>query len=329
MRETIGKTARAVLGLACLWLLHAGAAQAQAAYPDHRTIKVVVPYNAGGGTDLFARVVSTELGRQLGTTVVIDNRPGAAGMLGGAAVAQAPADGYTLLVDQSSIATNPQLYAKVPFDVAKDLAPVILGVTLENVLLASPNLPATDIKDVIALAKAKPGALNYASTGIGSPQHLSMEILRDQAGLQLVHVPYKGGNPGILATSADEVQLFFISVSTALPFIKAGKVKAIGSGGLRRSPQMPDVPTLHESGLPDFQAVGWLAYFAPAGTPPAIVRKLNEALNAALANPEVARTLRAQGFEPAGGTPDQLASVVRRDTAYYGRIIRKMGIRAD
>ena len=324
------KFARALLATLPLVLMaFAGSgARAQSNYPD-KPIRVVVPYNAGGGTDLFARVVSLEMGKQLGTPVVIDNKPGAAGMLGGAAVAQAPADGYTLLVDQSSIATNPQLYAKVPFDVTKDLTPVILGVTLENVLLASPNLPASNIKEVIALGKAKPGTLNYASTGIGSPQHLSMEILRDQTGLQMVHVPYKGGNPGILATSMDEVQLFFISVSTALPFIKAGKVKAIGSGGLKRSPQMPDVPTLNESGLPGFEAVGWLGYFAPAGTPPAIVKKLNDALQKSLANPEVVKILRAQGFEPAGGAPSELSSIVKRDMEHYGRIIRKVGIKAD
>ncbi|WP_077001105.1 tripartite tricarboxylate transporter substrate binding protein [Variovorax sp. KK3] len=328
--KKIRKHARALLGALPLILLGVGigSAQAQGNYPD-KPIKVIVPYNAGGGTDLFARVVSLEMGKQLGTPVVIENKPGAAGMLGGAAVAQAPADGYTLLVDQSSIATNPQLYAKVPFDVTKDLAPVILGVTLENVLLGSPQLPASNIKDVIALGKAKPGTLNYASTGIGSPQHLSMEMLRDQAGLQMVHVPYKGGNPGILATSMDEVQLFFISTSTALPFIKAGKVKAIGSGGLTRSPQMPDVPTLHESGLPNFQAVGWLAYFAPAGTPAPIVKKLNEALQKSLANPEVVKTLRAQGFEPAGGAPAELTAVVKRDMEHYGQIIRKVGIKAD
>jgi tripartite-type tricarboxylate transporter receptor subunit TctC len=308
-------------------LLATGAA-AQGAYPS-KPIKVIVPYAAGGGTDLFARVVSQELANVLGQSVVVDNKTGAAGMIAGAAVAQAPADGYTLLVDQSSIATNPALYAKVPFDVTKDLAPVALGVTLENVLLASPVLPATTVKDVIALAKAKPNGLNYASTGIGSPQHLSMEMLRDQAGIQMVHVPYKGGNPGILATATNEVQLFFISVSTALPFIKGGKVKAIGSGGLKRSTQLPDVPTLAESGLPGFQAVGWLAFFAPAGTPAPVVKKLNEAINKVLRTPKVVEQLHAQGFEPAGGPPEDLSAIVKRDMDHYGRIIRKVGIKAD
>jgi tripartite-type tricarboxylate transporter receptor subunit TctC len=324
----IRKNTRALLGTLSLVLLAIGPAAAQGSYPD-KPIRVIVPYAAGGGTDLFARVVSAELGRVLGQSVVIENKTGAAGMIAGAAVAQAAPDGYTLLVDQSSIATNPALYAKVPFDVTKDLAPVILGVTLENVLLASPNLQANNAKEVIALAKAKPNVLNYASTGIGSPQHLAMEMLRDQAGLQMVHVPYKGGAPGILATSMDEVQLFFISVSTALPFIKGGKVKAIGSGGLKRSSQLPDVPTLNESGLPGFQAVGWLAYFAPAGAPPAIVKTLNDALNKALKNPKIAEQLKGQGFEPAGGAPEALGSLVRRDLDFYGRIIKKVGIRAE
>ncbi len=326
--QKIRMNRRSVLAVLSLAFAAAAPAVAQGQYPD-KPIRVIVPYAAGGGTDLFARVVSAEMGRILGQSVVIENKTGAAGMIAGTAVAQAAPDGYTLLVDQSSIATNPALYAKVPFDVTKDLAPIGVGVTLENVLLASPKLPATTVREAIALAKAKPNGLNYASTGIGSPQHLSMEILKDQAGVQIVHVPYKGGNPGILATSMDEVQLFFISVSTALPFIKGGKVKALGSGGLKRSSQLPDVPTLNESGLPGFQAVGWLAYFAPAGTPPAIVKTLNDALNKALKNPKIAEQLKGQGFEPAGGPPEDLGSLVRRDLDFYGRIIRKVGIRAE
>ena len=316
----------AVLVAASLALL--SAAPARAAYPD-KPVRIVVPYSAGGGTDTFARLVGIELARELGQPVVIDNRPGASGLLGGAAVAQSPPDGYTLLVDQSSIATNALLYARPPYDVTRDLAPVSLGATLDNVLLVNPNLPARNVSERLRLAKAQPGRLNYASTGIGTPQHLAMEVLKADSGTDIVHVPYKGGNPGIVALSADEVQMFFISVSTAMPFVKAGKVRALASGGTKRSPLLPDVPTVAESGLPGFQATGWLAFFAPAGTPAAVVGRINAALAKALATPALVQGLRQQGFEPASGTPEALSALVKHDMELYGPVIRKGNIKVE
>ncbi|WP_295855494.1 tripartite tricarboxylate transporter substrate binding protein [uncultured Xylophilus sp.] len=321
-------TRRTALALAAGTLAALAALPAAAAYPD-RPVRIVVPYSAGGGTDTFARLVGQELGRQLGQSVVIDNRPGASGLLGGAAVAQAPADGYTLLVDQSSIATNPLLYAKPPYDVNRDLAPVGLGATLDNVLLVNPQLPARNVTELIALAKSRPGKLNYASTGVGTPQHLAMEVIKDSSGTDIVHVPYKGGNPGIVALAADEVQMFFISVSTAMPFVKSGKVRALASGGTQRSPLLPEVPTVSESGLPGFQATGWLAFFAPAGTPAPVIRQLNAALAKALAVPALVDGLRQQGFEPAPGTPEALGALVKRDQAQYGPVIRKANIKVE
>jgi len=301
--------------------------QSPNSYPD-RPIKFVVPYAAGGGTDIFARLAAQELSKQIGQTVIVDNVVGAAGMVAGAMVAKSQPDGYTILVDQASIATNPLLYEKVPFDLKKDLEPVMLGVALDNILVVSPGLPANSINELIALAKNQPGTLNYASTGIGSPQHLAMEIFKDKTGTNIVHIPYKGGSPGILATSTNEVQMFIISVSTALPFIKAGKVRALGNGGLKRSPLLPEVPAIAES-LPGFQSTNWLAFFAPAGTPKPIIQKLNGALQKAFSNPVLVEQFKQQGMIVLGGPPIDLTNTINRDMSYFGRIIKSANIKAE
>ena len=301
--------------------------QSPNSYPD-RPIKFVVPYAAGGGTDIFARLAAQELSKQIGQTVIVDNVVGAAGMVAGAMVAKSQPDGYTILVDQASIATNPLLYEKVPFDLKKDLEPVMLGVALDNILVVSPGLPANSINELIALAKNQPGTLNYASTGIGSPQHLAMEIFKDKTGTNIVHIPYKGGSPGILATSTNEVQMFIISVSTALPFIKAGKVRALGNGGLKRSPLLPEVPAIAES-LPGFQSTNWLAFFAPAGTPKPIIQKLNGALQKAFSNPALVEQFKQQGMIVLGGPPIDLTNTINRDMSYFGRIIKSANIKAE
>ncbi len=301
--------------------------QSPNSYPD-RPIKFVVPYAAGGGTDIFARLAAQELSKQIGQTVIVDNVVGAAGMVAGAMVAKSQPDGYTILVDQASIATNPLLYEKVPFDLKKDLEPVMLGVALDNILVVSPGLPANSINELIALAKNQPGTLNYASTGIGSPQHLAMEIFKDKTGTNIVHIPYKGGSPGILATSTNEVQMFIISVSTALPFIKAGKVRALGNGGLKRSPLLPEVPAIAES-LPGFQSTNWLAFFAPAGTPKPIIQKLNGALQKAFSNPVLVEQFKQQGMIVLGGPPIDLTNTINRDMGYFGRIIKSANIKAE
>jgi tripartite-type tricarboxylate transporter receptor subunit TctC len=296
-------------------------------YPN-RSIKFIVPYAAGGGTDIFARLAAQELGKQIGQSVIVDNVVGAAGMVAGSMVAKSAPDGYTILVDQASIATNPLLYEKVPFDLRKDLEPVMLGVSLDNILVANPSLMANNVNELIALAKSQPGVLNYASTGIGSPQHLAMEIFKDRTGTNIVHIPYKGGSPGILATSTNEVQMFLISVSTALPFIKSGKVRALGNGGLKRSPLLPEVPAIAES-LPGFQSTNWLAFFAPAGTPKPIIEKLNSALQKAFTNPILIEQFKQQGMIALGGAPSDLASMINRDMTYFGRIIKSANIRAE
>jgi tripartite-type tricarboxylate transporter receptor subunit TctC len=301
---------------------------AQAAFPE-RPIKMIVPYAAGGGTDAFARLVAQELSKNIGQPVVVENRTGGGGMVAATAVAQSPADGYTLLVDQSSIATSPILFPGSPIDVNRDLAPVILGVTLDNVLLVSPDLPVNNVGDLIKLAKSKPGKLNYASTGNGTPQHLGMEVFKDMAGIDVLHIPYKGGAPGLIAVSTGEVQMFLISVSTAVPFVKSGRVKALASGGATRSPLLPDLPTVSESGLPGFRSSGWLAVFAPAATPPGVIAELNAQLAKALAAPGLKASLRQQGFEVAAGKPEDLKALMKREMDQYGAVIRKVGIKVD
>ena len=301
------------------------AAFAEAAFPN-RTIKLVVPYAAGGGTDAFARLLAQALGKQVGQTVIVDNRPGAGGLLAGGVVAQSAPDGYTLLIDQSSIATQPILYPGAAFDVRRDVTPVILGATLNNVMLVAPNFPVNTVQELITLVKANPGKFNYASTGNGTPQHLAMEIFMDKTGLKVQHVPYKGGSPGITATSTGEVQMFFISESTALPFIKSGRVRAVANGGKSRSALLPELPTFSESGMPDFQATGWLGVFAPANTPAPVVKQLNRAMELAMQDAAFKEAAAKQGFAVAGGEPQALSQRLKADLEEYGALIRKTGI---
>ena len=319
--------ARVITTFAALVCCLASHAQTTANYPN-RTIRFIVPYAAGGGTDIFARLTAQELSKEIGQTVIVDNVVGAAGMVAGALVAKAIPDGYTILVDQASIATNPLLYDRVPFDLKKDLKPVIIGVSLDNILVVNPSLPASNVNELVALAKSQPGVMNYASTGIGSPQHLAMEIFKDKTGTNIVHIPYKGGSPGIMATSTNEVQMFLISVSTALPFIKSGKVRALGNGGPKRSPLLPEVPAIAES-LPGFQSTNWLALFAPTGTPKPIIQKLNEALQKSFSNPALVEQLKQQGMIVLGGKPSELSNTINRDFDYFGKIIKSAGIKAE
>jgi len=292
-----------------------------------KPIRLIVPYAAGGGTDAFARMVAESLTKHADQAVIVENKPGAAGLLAGATVANAAPDGYTLLIDQSSIAYQPVLHPKATFDVQTDLQPVILGATLDNVLLVTPNFPAKTVDDMIELVRSKPGTFNYASTGIGTPQHLAMEVLKkDAGGLHIQHVPYKGGNPGIVATSTGEVDMFFISESTALPFIEAGRVRALANGGTKRSSMLPTLPTFSESKLHDFQATGWLAFFAPAQTPAPIIAKLNGLLEKALHNESTRSAAAKQGFIVAGGTPDQLKKLLSDDLERYRPVIVELGL---
>jgi tripartite-type tricarboxylate transporter receptor subunit TctC len=299
-----------------------------AGFPS-RTIRFIVPYPPGGGNDLFARLIGQKLSENVGQPVVVDNRPGAAGLIAGDALAKAAPDGYTIMVDQSSIATNPLLYKKVPFDVRKDIAPVMWGATLDNAVLVNAQSPIRTVADLIAAAKAKPGKIAYGTGGFGSSQHLAMELFRAQAGVDLLHVPYKGTAAAVMAVSTDEVQVFLISAATAQGYIKAGKVRAIATTGAKRSPIMPDVPTMIEAGLPNYTNYNWLGIFTTAGTPQPVIDKLNLELVKALNDPGVKESLGKQGWNLVGGSPDSLRKLINDEMGRYEKIVREGGMQID
>ncbi|HXF65277.1 MAG TPA: tripartite tricarboxylate transporter substrate binding protein [Burkholderiales bacterium] len=300
---------------------------AGATYPE-RPIRLVVPYPPGGGTDIFARIFARALAERLGQNVIVDNRSGGGTILGTEIVARAAPDGHTLLVNAAAFVINPLLHAKPPYDPGKDFAHVMQIAAVPNLLVANAQLPARSLKELIELARAQPGALSYGSTGVGTPGHLSGELLRTMAAIQITHVPYRGGGPLVPALISGEVKLSFVSLPAALPHVKAGRIRALGNASLKRSPAAPEVPAIAET-LPGFDASNWQGLFAPARTPAAIVRRLNAELRAALESPEVAQQLAQNGFEPIGGTPEAFTKAIGAETAKWAAVIRASGARAE
>jgi tripartite-type tricarboxylate transporter receptor subunit TctC len=295
----------------------------------NRPIRFIVPFPPGGGTDVVARTIAQKLSENMGQPVVIDNKPGGSGMIATDFVVKSKPDGYTILIDNSASVMNPALYPNIPYDVQRDLAPVTLAATVDNLLLVNPSVPARNVAELIALAKAQPGALTYASTGNGGPQHIGMEMFKSMAGVDIRHIPYKGGAPATLAVVAGEVQMQFISTTTALPQVKAGKLRALGSSDTKRSKAFPDVPTLSEAGLNGYLNVSWFGIFAPAKTPAPIIARLNAEFAKALNSPAVQEKLAEQGIEAVGSSPQTLAEVVKDDLARYGKVIRDANIKVD
>ena len=316
---------RTALALAFL----AVATSAPAQYPT-KPIKLIVPFPPAGSTDLSARAVAGKLGERLGQPVIIENKPGAGGNIGTDVVAKAPPDGYTLLVGTvGTHAINPSLYSKMPYDHIKDFVPVILLSSTPNVLVVYPGLPVNSVADVIKLAKAKPGELNFASSGSGTSIHLSGELFKSMAGLQITHIPYKGSGPMQIDLISGQVNMSFDNLSAAMAQIKGGKLKALAVTGKQRSPMLPDVPTVAESGLPGYEAISWNGVFAPAGTPKEIVDKLAREIDAILKTPETRKFFAEQGGEVGGGTPDQLAAFVRAETAKWSKVVKESGAKVD
>jgi tripartite-type tricarboxylate transporter receptor subunit TctC len=311
---------------ACLLALASYAALAQ--YPS-RPIRVIVPIPPGGAPDIAARVVGQKLSEIIGVPVVIDNHAGSNGNIAGDMVAKSPPDGYTLLLGQDSlIAINPHLYTKMPFDPLKDLAPVATLVANQFVLAVNPSLPVKNFQEFIEYARRATPPLPYASGGNGSQHHLSMEILKQRAGIDMLHVPFKGGAPATVATVAGDTAAMFAGTSTATQ-IKAGKLRALAVTGTKRSPEYPDLPTIAEF-YPGYEVTIWLALFAPAGTPEAILAPLRTAVEKALAAPDVRQKLSAAGgVEPFVTTPDEFAALIRRDYDKYGKIVKTIGIKID
>ena len=298
-------------------------------YPE-KTIRLIVPYTPGGTADLLARTVGQKMAESFGQQVIIDNRPGAGGNLGADLAAKAAPDGYTLLMGTvATHAINPHLYPNLPYDAAKDFAPIILLATLPNLLVVNPSLAATNVKQLIALAKAKPGELAYASAGNGTSQHLSGELFKKMTGVDMIHIPYKGSAPAVTDLVGGQVQLMFDNIASSLPQVRAGKLRALAVTGPRRSPVLPDLPTVSEAGLPGFSITSWFALFAPAGTPAKILLRLNKEAAKAIALQELRQQWLGQGIEPTGGTAEQLAAFRRIEAAQWGKIVRESGARVE
>jgi tripartite-type tricarboxylate transporter receptor subunit TctC len=315
-----------VAGAALFTCLTATSPRAQD-YPS-RAIRLVVPYSPGGANDTVARVLGQKLSENIHQNVIIDNRPGASGMIAGEFVSKAPPDGYTIMVDLSSITMNPALYPNISYDVRTDLAPIMRAVNVLHVLLVSDSVPVRNVSELVAYAKASPGKLNYASPGTGGPQHVGIELLKRVTGTDMVHVPYKGGAPALLALVANEVQLGLFAVSTSLPQIKAGKIRPIAALGERRLKVLPDLPTMAEQGYAGF-STPWLGVFAPGKTPPALVKRLHDELERALNSPDVREKLENQGLEISPSTTAEFVKQIDEEMALYGKIIRESGIKAE
>jgi tripartite-type tricarboxylate transporter receptor subunit TctC len=310
---------RAVAALAALVPV-LGLTQGAASYPD-KPIKLVVPYPPGGSTDPVARLLAQDIASRIGQPIVVDNRPGAAGSIGTEAVARAAPDGYTILLHTSVIATDPTLKKNAAYDVKRDLAPVTLAVTGPYLVVVNPSLPVRNIAELIAYAKANPGKLFYGSAGQGSSGHLIGELFKQAAGIEMTHVPYKGGGPSITGLMGNEVQLLFDTLGGSRALAESGKLRALAVTSSARSPVMPNVPTVSESGLKDFQAVYWLGIFAPAKTPPPIVDKLYREIKQSLDNPEIKAKLQEQGNVAQALPPAEFAKVLDGDIQRYRTVI--------
>jgi tripartite-type tricarboxylate transporter receptor subunit TctC len=322
--------ARIVASLAALLAVAPFAlAQSPAAYPSH-PVRIVVPFPAGGTTDILARAIAQRYSEAFGQPFVVDNRPGAGGNLGAELVAKSAPDGYTLVMGTvGTHAINPNLYAKMPYDHVRDFAPVLLVAGVPNVLEVNPGLPVHTLAQFVSYAKAHPGELNFASSGSGTSIHLSAELFKTMAGVSMQHVPYKGSAPALQDLVGGQVQLMFDNLPSSLPLIKAGKLRAIAVTSAARAAALPGVPTIAESGYPGFEASSWFGLLAPAGTPAAVIAKLNAEGNRWLATPEAQAKLEAQGANGAGGTPADFAHHIALETAKWAKVVKESGAKVD
>ena len=305
------------------------AALAQADFPA-KPITIVVPFSAGGTTDILARVVGQYMSRDLGQPVVVDNRAGAGGNIGGQAAARSPADGYTLFMGTvGTHAINQSLYKKMPFDPIKDFAPLSRVAMVPNLLVANPSQPFKNVKEMIAYAKAHPGKINFGSSGNGSSIHLSGELFKQMAGVDMQHVPYRGSAPAVSDLLGGQISVMFDNMPSAIPHVKGGKLRALAVTTAKRSPALPDVPTIAEAGVPGYEATSWFGLLAPAGTPAPVVAKLNASILKALADPEVKKKLAEQGAEPFGEKPEQFAAFIQSETLKWGKVVKESGASLD
>ncbi len=317
----------ALLLAAMAGTLTAPAALAQA-WPN-KPVRVIVSYPPGGGADAVARMLGPRLSEGLGQPVLIENRQGNGGAIGGDAAAKSAPDGYTFLLDASSHSINPVLQPKMPFNTLKDLGPVSLLVVVPNMLVVNPSFPAGSVKELIALVKGKPGQYSFASSGNGSAQHLAAELFKAQAGLFMVHIPYRGGGPALIDVMGGQVPIYFGNMASALPHVKGGKLKALAVTGSKRSPAMPALPTIAEEGLKGYEVYEWNAVFSPAGTAPDTIDRMQRELAKALAAPDVREKLALLGAEPVGGKPNELDAMRRAEIEKWAGVIKRAGIRLE
>jgi tripartite-type tricarboxylate transporter receptor subunit TctC len=312
---------------AMLWG-HQAAAQTLKAYPT-KTVRVVIPWPPGGSNDMAGRIVAQKLTQVMGQTFYIDNRGGAAGTIGAEMVAKAPPDGYTLMVHSTTHVGNPWMYKKLPYDTLKDFAPVGLISSQPGVLVVHPSLPVKTVKDLIDLAKAKPGSITFGSSGNGGLPHLSMALFEQMAGVRMIHVPYKGGGPAITALVSGETNVMIATLASAITYIQSGRLRAIAVSGGERLKSVPELPTISEAALPGYDMNPWMGLFAPAGTPKDIIEKLNKETARILQMPDVIQQLAMQGTEPWIMTPDQFARRLSEDYEKYGKLIKLTGADAN
>jgi tripartite-type tricarboxylate transporter receptor subunit TctC len=317
--------------ITCVWLLVLGVTGPAIAqeYPS-KPVKIVVPFPAGGSVDAVARILAQKLSAKLGKQFVVENRPGAGGNIGSDFVAKAPRDGYTLLLaGVSSHAINPSLYPQLSYDPVKDFTPICLVYSLPNVLVVNPSVPARSVQELVTLAKAKPGNLTFASSGNGTTLHLSGELFKRMAGIDMVHVPYKGNAPAVTDLLGGQVNLMFDNVNNSLPHIKAGKLRALAVTGAARSKVLPDIPTLAESGFRGFNILSWGGIFGPANVPKTVVDRLNTEINSALRDKQVHDLLVSDGIEVQGDTPAEFQAFLQSEIARWSKLVKDSGARLD
>ena len=315
-----------LLAFVALALL-AGTASAQS-YPS-KPVRVVIPWPPGGSNDVVGRIVTQKVGENLGQQFIVDNRAGAAGSIGADVVAKAPPDGYTLMVHSTSHVGNAHLYKKLPYDTLKDFTGVALLAAQPGALTIHPSLPVKTVKEFIALAKARPGTINYSSSGNGSAPHLSMELLVAMTGIKIVHVPYKGGAPQVTALVSGETQASLATVSTVLVHVQSGRLRALGVSSAKRSATMPDVPTIAEAGVPGYEMSPWIGVFVPTGTSKELIAKLNSEINRALKAPDVSNLLSSNALDALGGTPEEFDVRIKADYEKYAKLIKLTGAKVD
>jgi tripartite-type tricarboxylate transporter receptor subunit TctC len=318
---------RFVVRFTVAWMLAFGTAAAQG-YPE-KPVMMVAPFPAGGSVDLVARAVAQQMSEIWKQPVVIANRPGAGGNIGAETVARAAPDGYTLLMGTTALSSSPALYAKLGYDVTRDLAPVSLVVKMSNVLVVHPSLPARSVKELQALAKAKPGVLNSASAGVGSSNHLALVLFNTMARVKITHIPYKGAAPAVTDVVGGHVTMTFVPIAAAVPPVKAGKLRPLGITGTTRSPALPEVPTIDEAGVPGYEATSWNALLAPGATPRNIVLRAHSAVVESLSVPKVRDALVSVGAEPVGNRPEEFARFLRDEMTKWGKVVKAAGIKAE